>query len=534
MKHSLTFSLLLVLFSDAAGQATDTVKLIDALFTSWNNATPGGAIAISRNDKIIYNKAFGLADLEHNIPNTTTTIFESGSVAKQFTAMSILLLESEGKLSLKDDVRKYVPELPTYQAPITIQHLLNHTSGLKDWGSIGEFEGWPRTTRVYTQELALEIMCRQKTLNFTPGSEYSYSNSNYSLLVTIVQRISKQTLAEFTKAQLFEPIGMPNTKWRDNFREVIPNRAIAYARSKGAYQQLMPFENVHGHGGLLTTTADLLKWNQLLKTHSPGGDAVYLKRVERGKLNNGNNIDYASGLSIGRINGFEEIQHSGATAGYRAWLAYYPKQNLSVAILSNDAGFNPSVVGRSVAEIFLGKEVPKINQHPGIALSNADLDKWPGTYRSIRGFDVITLEKKGNDILSNGRVLRPFHRDTLSFENRKWISSKPGEILVQSFDTTRYMRMVMGLRPPNLITYTGKYYSAEADADYSIDLKDNELWVKVKPTTSFKLTPAFQHAFLAPAGELFEFHLSKNGVITGFDVSGARALKVPFTRIKQP
>src|SRR5204863_8807084 len=137
----------------------------------------------------------------------------------------------------------------------------------KDWGSIGEIEGWPRTTRVYTQQLALEIMCRQKSLNFKPGAEYSYSNANYSLLVTIVERVSKQTLAEFTKTRLFEPTGMTSTKWRDNFREVLPNRAIAYSRTRNGYQQLMPFENVHGHGGLLTTTADLLKWNQLLETH---------------------------------------------------------------------------------------------------------------------------------------------------------------------------------------------------------------------------------------------------------------------------
>jgi CubicO group peptidase (beta-lactamase class C family) len=532
MKRLLPFSLLLLLVHYASGQATDTTKLIDALFSGWNNATPGGAIAISRNDKVIYNKAFGLADLEHNVPNTTSTIFESGSVAKQFTAMSILLLESEGKLSLKDDVRKYVPELPTYQASITIQHLLNHTSGLKDWGSIGEIEGWPRTTRVYTLELALEIMCRQKTLNFRPGAEYSYSNANYSLLVIIVERVSKQTLAGFTKARLFDPAGMTNTKWRDNFREVLPSRAIAYSRSKGTYQQLMPFENIHGHGGLLATTSDLLKWNQILETHSIGGDGVYSKRVERGKLNNGNKIDYAAGLFLGQINGFEEIQHSGATAGYRGWLAYYPKQKLSVAIQSNDAGFNPGGVGRAIAEIFLGKETPKINQRPGIALSSTDIERWPGVYRSKRGFDVMTLEKKGNELMSNGRVLKAFHRDTLSYENTRWISTKPNEIMTKSSDTMRYEKKKPVPGSVDLKSYAGCYFSSEANARHCVDVKDNELWIKAGPTIAFKLNPAFEDGFLAPAGELYEFRRDKKGVINGFDLSVSRAFNVPFIKTK--
>jgi CubicO group peptidase (beta-lactamase class C family) len=534
MKPLLALLLFQVVLHEASSQATDTTKVIDALFSSWNNATPGGAIAISKNNKIIYNKAFGLADLEHNVPNTTSTIFESGSVAKQFTAMSILLLESEKKLSLKDDVRKYVPELPTYQAPITIQHLLNHTSGLKDWGSIGEIEGWPRTTRVYTLDLALEIMCRQKTLNFKPGTEYSYSNSNYSLLVIIVERVSKQTLAEFTKARLFEPAGMSNTKWRDNFREVLPNRAIAYSRAGRSYQQLMPFENVHGHGGLLTNTGDLLKWNQLLETHSIGGDVIYAKRVERGKLNNGKPISYAAGLFLGRVNGYDEIQHSGATAGYRAWLAYYPAKKLSVVMLSNDAQFNMGAALRSILDTFLGKEIEKSRQpRLAVTLSGPDLDKWPGVYRSIRGFDVIRLEKKGDEIVVNGRALKASHRDTLFFENMRWISTRPGEILVQSSDTTRYTRMVTVTGPFNLNAYAGKYHSSEANADYSIDVKDNELWVKVKPALSFKLTPLFQHGFQAPSGELFEFRLNKQG-ITGFDLSASRALYVPFTKTKQP
>src|ERR1700741_1105127 len=193
MQRQLLAALLTIILNPAFSQSADTLKRIDELFASWNNDTPGGAVMVTRGETVIYNKAFGLADLEHSTPNKTTTIFECGSVSKQFTATAALLLVKDGKLKHDDDVRKYIPELPVYDSPIRVQHLLNHTSGLKDWGSVGAISGWPRTTRVYTNELALQIICRQKSLNFTPGAEYSYSNANYTLLVYLVERISKQT-----------------------------------------------------------------------------------------------------------------------------------------------------------------------------------------------------------------------------------------------------------------------------------------------------------------------------------------------------
>jgi len=340
----------------AFAQATDTTAQIDKLFSSWNNSTPGGSILVARGENILYQKAYGLANLESKVPNTTETIFEAGSVSKQFTAFSILLLNAEGKLNLGDDVRKYVPELPVYEAPITIQHLLNHTSGLKDWGSVGALTGWPRGSRDYTLPLALHIMCKQKTTNFKPGNEYSYSNSNYTMLTIIVERVSKQSLEDFTKERLFKPLGMNSTRWRSNFRDVIPNRAQAYSERDNGYQLEMPFEHIYGHGGLLTTTGDLLKWNQLLETHKLGGDAVFNKRLEHGKLNDGKPIAYAAGIQHGEVNGIAEIEHSGATAGYRAWLAYYPTKKLTVVLLSNEANFPPVDMGHQVAEIYFGKK----------------------------------------------------------------------------------------------------------------------------------------------------------------------------------
>jgi CubicO group peptidase (beta-lactamase class C family) len=383
--------LLCLVVNSACGQSGDTTSHIDKLFSSWNNSTPGGSILVARGEKILYHKAFGLANLEGNIPNTTSTIFEAGSVSKQFTAFSILLLESEGKLKLTDDVRKYVPELPAYEAPITIQQLLNHTSGLKDWGSVGSLTGFPRGSRDYTIPLALHIMCQQKSTNFKPGSEYSYSNSNYTMLTIIVERVSKQTLEQFTAERLFKPLGMSSTRWRSNFRDIVPNRAQAYSRNENGYELNMPFEHIYGHGGLLTTTSDLLKWNQLLEKH----DAVYTKRIEHGRLNDGKEIAYAAGIQHGNVNGVAEIQHSGATAGYRAWLAYYPSEKLTVALLSNDAGFAPYDVGHEIAEIYFGappkpsivepepENKPKVSFDPKLYVGEYYSDEAECTFRII-------------------------------------------------------------------------------------------------------------------------------------------------------
>lgn len=535
MKHMLIVCLLFAVSFSAQSQAVDTTRLIDEIFSHWNNATPGGSALIAKGERIIYQKAFGLADLEHNAPNTIETIFEAGSVSKQFTAASILLLATEGKLTTQDDVRKYIPELPVYDAPILIQHLLNHTSGLKDWGVIGSLSGWPRTTRVYTQELALDIMCKQKSLNFTPGTEYSYSNSNYSLLVTIVERVSGMSLAEFTRIRFFEPLGMKYTQWRDNFREIIPNRAVAYSRTARGFEQQMPFENIHGHGGLLTTPADLMKWNTLLVTHRIGGDKMYAERIKRGTLKNGQQISYAGGLSIGEFNGYAEISHSGATAGYRAWLAYYPDKKITIAVLSNDAGGNVVGAGKKIAEILLGKPSVKSQQPQTVSVSEQDLKRFTGSYRSIRNFDLFTIEYKDNKLLLNGQLLTPLHRDTLLRTGQKLAYVKPGRIIaISGQDTASYRKVsAMDTTVRNVQGLAGTYFSKEADTEFTITVKNNEVWISRRPDTSYKLAPLYYDGYSGDEFDLLEFKRDKKGKITGFEISMSRAERIPFSKVAE-
>jgi CubicO group peptidase (beta-lactamase class C family) len=528
-------SIVLQIIAVCSGQAqTDTTKQIDNIFSSWNNSTPGGSILVARGEKIIYHKAFGLADLEHNTPNTTETVFESGSVAKQFVAASVLLLASEGKLSMKDDARKYIPELPQYDATITIQHLMNHTSGIKDWGSLYSVTGWPRATRVYTQELALDIICKQNSLNFTPGAEYAYSNSNYVLLAFIVERLSKQSLPDFTRIRFYEPLQMTNSKWRYNFKEVIKNRSIAYAKYKDNWYQDMPFENVHGPGGMLTTTSDLFKWNQLLVKKNIGNDVFASSRVQHGVLNNGNEIVYSGGVSVGVFNGTQEVSHSGATAGYRAWLAYYPEKKLSVVILSNDGSFGPVGAGRQLAGIFIPAVKTNTVKPKSITIDQNDLKKFSGIYKEVRGYDVMNIEYNENKLWLGSREFGAIHKDTLFLDNMRVAFKKNGSIIVNPVTDSSTYKIVM---PPDssarsLQSFAGWYYSKETDANWIVEFKDGSLSVKQENLGSFKLIPVFRDAFSTGNNGLVEFRRDRKGKIGGLYVSIPRAEKIPFEKIK--
>jgi CubicO group peptidase (beta-lactamase class C family) len=402
---------LMLPFTLFAQKGATTEQRIDALFASFHNEMPGVAVAVTLDGKQIYNKAFGLANLEYNVPNTTATIFEAGSVSKQFVAASVLLLAKEGRLSLNDDVRKYVPELPVYDAPITIDMLLCHTSGLKEWGAIYSLTGWPRTTRVYTQELGYDIIFRQKSLNFFPGSQYSYSNSNYMMLTLIVERVSGLSLAQFTAERFFGPMGMSQTSWRDNHRAIVPGRATAYDKRDGKFLLNMPFEDLHGPGGLLTTTHDLQVWNSLLAGDDMFGKEFAQNRITERKLNDGKGCGYAAGLTIGKYNGYDEIAHSGSTAGYRAWLAWYPQKRLSVVLLSNYAQFQPIQIGRAIAAIFVGEEpvepaqpVTKADEKADEKFASAKRDhkslaEYEGTYFSEEAGSTTFIIKLTGDKL---------------------------------------------------------------------------------------------------------------------------------------
>ncbi len=474
-------------------QENDTTARIDALFASFHNEMPGVAVAVSIDGRVIYNKAFGLANLEYQVPNTTATLFEAGSVSKQFVAAGILLLAQEGRLSLDDDVRKYIPELREYEAPITIDMLLSHTSGVKDWGALYSLTGWPRTTRVYTQELGWDIIFKQSGLNFYPGSQYSYSNSNYMLLALIIERVSGKTMAQFTAGAFFEPLGMKSTRWRDNHRAVVPGRSTAYTSRNGVYLMNMPFEDLHGPGGLLTTTADLLRWNNLFRNHLIFNQEYASNRITERKLNDGQGTGYAAGLTIAKVNDFDEIAHSGSTAGYRAWLAWYPQKQLSVVILSNYAQFGAVSYGRQVAAIFLGQEPLRQEAPPAAKALPAQQVAVPATEPAVSSQPAI-------------------------------VSAREQEAV-----TARNEEKVITIKKADLTQYAGDYYSPDIETIYRLFVQDGQLKVRRRAEDIFTLQHLSGDNFLSEGNGDFQFERNRKGRVTGFKVSVSRVANVPFS-----
>jgi len=371
---------------------------VNKVFARWTSATPGCAVGVAVGGKTVLAKAYGMADLEHNVPNTADTIFEAGSVAKQFTAMAVLLLVKDGQLSLDDPARKYLPELPDYGAPLTIRHLLNHTSGLRDWGSVAGIAGAPRTTREYTHAHVLDIVSRQKALNFPTGTQWSYTNTGFNLAAILVSRVSGMSFAEFSRTRLFNPLGMTRTSWRDDHTRVVKGRAIAYASASDGYHLEMPFENVHGNGGLLTTVGDLLKWNENYVSPVVGDRALVTTQSTAGQFNDGRPLLYALGLFVGDYRGARNIYHSGSTAGYRAHLNRFPDSHTSVAVLCNVATGDASRSANLVSDLYLTGLKPVTPATPAPpapppmtpAPAAAQLAEFGGTYWSDEAEVALT------------------------------------------------------------------------------------------------------------------------------------------------
>ena len=340
----------------AANSDEKSGAAVDEVFSDLTKqGSPGCALAVYRDGKIVYAKGYGLANIEENVAITPQSVFDIGSTSKQFTAASILLLEKQGKLSVNDDVRKHIPELPSYGQKITILQLLNHTSGLRDYLSLMELAGI-NTDSVTTDADALALITRQNALNFAPGSDFLHSNTGFFLLSVIVQRVSGKSLREFAAENIFAPLEMTHTQFRDDHAALIANRALAYAEreNKDGYMLDVSYFEQTGDGAVHTSVEDLLKWDENFYSPRVGGKEFLSEIQEHGKLNNGKVLDYAKGLFLQDYRGLHTVSHGGAWGGYRAELLRFPEQHFSVACLCNVGDAGPTRRARQVADIYLG------------------------------------------------------------------------------------------------------------------------------------------------------------------------------------
>jgi CubicO group peptidase (beta-lactamase class C family) len=380
----------------AQGNPDKISAAVDEVFADVAKpGSPGCTVAVARDGKLLYAKGYGLANIEQNVALTPESVFDIGSTSKQFSAASILLLEKQGKLSVDDDVRKYIPELPDYGKKITILNLLNHTSGLRDYLVLFELAG-VNTDSVTTDEEALALLARQKALNFDPGTEWLYSNSGFFLLSVIVKRASGQSLREFAAENVFQPLNMGHTLYRDSHTLLVPNRALAYdpvEKGPGYTFDVSYFEQT-GDGAVHTSVGDLLKWDENFYTAQVGGKPFLAELQEPGKLNNGKTLDYAKGLFISKYRGLNTVSHGGSWGGYRAELLRFPNQHFSVVCLCNRSDLSTERRAKQVADIYLAsvlqEKEPKKEEDdeeqpkpkPEVPVAAEELKKLAGEYRS--------------------------------------------------------------------------------------------------------------------------------------------------------
>jgi len=499
---------------------------------------PGCAAAVSLNGETVFEKAFGLAEMEHNVPNTPQTIFESGSVAKQFTAAALVLLQQDGKLSIDDPVRKYIPELPDYGSPLTIRHLLNHTAGLRDWGTVMSLTGAGRGDRVINQDLAFDVITHQRALDFTPGSEYSYSNSGYNLAAIIVERVSKQKFPVFIEERLFKPLGMKNSSWRDDYQRVVPGRAQAYARQgNGPWRLNMPFMNVYGNGGMLTTVGDWMKWNAMLDSQSLGAPLVAALET-RGVLNDGRKIAYALGLVVDTYKGLKDVSHGGATAGYQTFLARYPDNKVSVGVMCNGTSPSAGGIAANITDEIFGP-FPETAKTEPAKVSEDELKRFAGIWRSEKTHAPARFNIENGVSRWSGARVMPMGggQFTVSGNQLKFTFDKDGkpvsaETVDSDGEVRRFVRETEWTpAPEDLASFTGDWFSEEAGATFTIAVDAGKLFIKQRPATNLPMQPIYKDHFDVQ-GYVVWFTRDKNGKVNNMHVGTSRMRDMLFVRVK--
>ena len=498
----------------AATQAERPSEQVDKLFEKMDRTiSPGCAVAAMRDGKILYQRGYGMADLDHNVPITADTVFHVASMSKQFTAAAIVMLAQERKLSLDDEVRKYVPELPDFGAPVTLRQLVHHTSGLRDQWELLGLAGWRYSLDLITDDDVLSIMSRQKDLNFPPGSKHMYSNTGYTLLAQVVKRVSGQSFREFTTSRIFQPLDMRNTHFRDDHAEIVKNMAYGYVPAKDTFRiSITNFDTV-GATSLLTTVEDLALWDENFYTPRVGGPEMIRQMLERGKLNDGEQLDYAFGLVIGKHRGLATVDHAGGDAGYRSDMIRFPDQHFTAVCLCNRADSNPSELTLQVAEIYLAKEMTaadKVDAGPGktVQLAPEKLAAKVGTYIKAEGGQTLSITLKDDKLhITPGAGEDSYEMNALS-ENDFRLATAPIDLKFEALKPAGPLRLIVkhgedkaevfeAVSPftpstSELSSCVGFYYSEEIEPIYVMKIDDGKLvlhTLKNKPDTLRPITP---------------------------------------------
>jgi CubicO group peptidase (beta-lactamase class C family) len=531
-------------------------EAIDSLFLEWNKPeTPGCAIGIVKDGKLIYSNGYGIADLEHDIEITPSSVFYIGSVSKQFVTFSILLLEEQGKLDLDDKIQKYLPDFPDYNSNLTIRNFIHHTSGVRDYLTLMYLKGRNYLDNADVDEV-YELIKKQKELNFIPGEKYLYSNSCYFMLAMIIEKAAGQSLKEFAHENIFQPLGMKNSLFYDDNTDLIKNRVFSYEKKNnedGFNNLIMRFDLV-GSGGVYSSIEDLFLWDQNFYNNKlgKGGQSIIDKMHEEGLLNNGESSGYAFALNNGTYKGLKTVSHGGALAGYRAQLMRFPDEEFSVIVLSNRGDANPTAKSFQIADILLKDRFVEKSERKEIKIEKSkdtspvekfNLNQLVGNYEIQTGVVLeITLKNDSLNVLqtwnNSSYKITNTTENTYEIPNDNSIqfvfsqlkdnSTQILTVFQNGNETTCKRKKQVDLPSLNLEDYIGKYYSEELDVTYSLFMEEGALKIKVANYDPLELKLYEIDAFTSD-GNLFRFN-RENGIIRGFELDAGRVTNLKFKK----
>lgn len=535
------------------------IPRVDSVFAAYDSRnSPGCAVSVIRDGRIVFEKGYGMSDFQHNVPITPGSIFHVASISKQFAAMSVVLLAREGKLSLDDDVRKHVPEVPDFGRRITIRQLIHHTSGLRDQWQLLALSGW-RADDPKSESDILWLVGRQKALNFEPGAEHLYSNTGYTLLGTIVKRVSGKSLREFAQERIFGPLRMTSTHFHDDHTMIVPGRTSAYVSRQGSgrggaapgmdrYAISIPVFDNAGATSLFTTVRDLARWEGNFLAPTVGDSQTIAQMQERGRLNSGTTLAYAFGLVHGQFRGLTTIGHSGSDAGYRADFLRFPDQRTAFVTLCNVANANPGQLNRTVATVVLADHLkPEGSNGTAPAAPVHEVPVEPSVLRALAGVYLDTLTgtlaeavfRSSTATLHAGRAVQAPRLRHVG--NNEFVVTAPngattaryrfeaGRVTNIDANVTLRRMNAADVSPSRLAGFAGTYRSEELDVEWTIAIQDSTLTLLRRRTPEQRLTAMYADGFAGGVGNI-RFTRDGTGKITGFLLTSGRIRHVRFDR----
>ena len=530
---------------------TSVEKRLDAIFEQYNNLeSPGVAVAVTKNGETVFLKAYGSANLEHRIPiDSNKTRFNIASTSKQITVFAALLLAEQKKLSMDDDVHKHIPELHNFGQKITLRHLAYHTSGLRSELQLLAMAGWSPGD-VMTRQQVLDAIYRQKELNFKTGEEMNYSNSGYTLLSEVVERVSGQTFAEFARQNIFEPLEMNQTFFLSHHQNIVSNMAYSYGASQnGNYKMNLNF-GYSGSTGVFTTASDFTKWALNFKNPTVGSEKIIAELNTIGKLNNGDSSRSAMGQFIEKYRGLNHIQHGGGSGGYVSYLGRFPDQDFNVILLGNSSSINGRGLSLQVADVFLEKQFKENSNEnssaDSIKLSTKELNKLIGTYwnKDTRAVQILVnndaltfatpnyisltplsktefqLQGVGSDVRlhfkENGKGKYTFRETVNGREVNKYVSYTPA-----TYETKELQK------------YIGKYFSEELNTFYDVSINNGNLVVSHLRNGNATLSPINLDNFTSNSWRFSTLKFERDSAkkINGFRISAMRVKNILFKKV---